>query len=188
MGGPRLLDPAAGTIRVATDDGIVDATPHRDGKGAADGAIFVPAAGPFAVEFIAEDGRIARAVFDGPPVGEGPVLVLPPRRPETGVPRPRVTAGPAPRATGHGRGGVTVRAVDEAGEPLEEFVVTLGGWDGVDAEDGRVRIPDVGPGALRFWVAAPGRPLHDLRVVVGDDGEQREVVVRMRATAGPTGR
>jgi hypothetical protein len=67
-----------GDFRILTSDGIADAT-----RSLADpGAIHVPAAGPFAVEYREDDGRRARRVFDAPPTAEAPPLVLPEARPE----------------------------------------------------------------------------------------------------------
>lgn len=76
----ELPRPRPGKLLIITDDGAVEATPHRNAEGADDGAIHVPAAGPFAVEFLADDGWLARVLLDGPPSGPGPALVRP--RPE----------------------------------------------------------------------------------------------------------
>lgn len=77
-GGEReLATPPAGKYEVITDGGAVDATGAMDATGTTDGSIHVPAEGPFAVRFRAEDGWKAHLVFDGPPHGAGPALVAP---------------------------------------------------------------------------------------------------------------
>jgi hypothetical protein len=164
-----------GELEVTTDDGVVPAA-LSDRGGLSDGPAFhIPASGPFAVEYRAPDGASARLVFDGPPA-EGISLVLPASESKLpwgeGEKRPRVLP-PA------GTGEVAVRAVEDSGVPIEEFAVALGGWKVVEAEGGVVRLPGVGAGPLRVWVAAPGRRMHDLRLVLAA-GEKREVTVRMR--------
>ena len=78
----ELRPPRPGKFLVTTEDGEVAATLRVDAGGVADGSICVPAAGPFAVEFRCDDGRVARVVLDGPPSGPGPALVLPRPDPE----------------------------------------------------------------------------------------------------------
>ncbi|NUN53720.1 MAG: hypothetical protein HUU06_13185, partial [Planctomycetaceae bacterium] len=271
---PRFLEGAGGgaeresegRIRgkyfITTEEGRVEGEPRLDGEGFPDGFLHVPAEGPFAVEFEAEDGRGARVFLEGPPEGEGPSFLLGPPIPweeeEEPTARPRrfppallrvllpdgtpaawadgcarYPAPPDPRFPGFVRaeegwfrldetgateisfdggerveveaeggrgegllplaariegpgpwtlrwptGEVRVRAVDEAGDPLAEFSVSLGGWETLDAVEGSVLLRGVGAGPLRFWVAAEGRRMRDLRIVLAE-GERREVVLRM---------
>jgi hypothetical protein len=77
----ELLHPRGGEFEIVSDDGVVDPVPVTNENGEPDGSIFVPASGPFAVRFRAEDGREARVLLDGPPADAGPVLVLPPPTP-----------------------------------------------------------------------------------------------------------
>jgi hypothetical protein len=260
----ELAAPLAGRFLITTEDGVVEAFPFTSSEDASNGSICVPASGPFAVEYRAEDGRRARVLLDGPPAGPGPTLPLPPPVPE--VPwvdestRPRdfpmarlavllpdgrpaggaevlaVSAGsphgpdarvrrsdqrfitldeegagecgfdrgerllvvargdgaegilpfetridgPGPWTLRWPVGEVAVRAVDEAGGSLSEFAVVTGapGTYAVDAVDGVVHLRGASKGPLRLWVSAPGRRIHDLRLVLAE-GERRDVVVRM---------
>jgi hypothetical protein len=262
----ELAAAPAGKYEVVTDDGVDDATPATDATGAPDGSIHIPAEGPFAVRFRADDGWKTQVVFDGPPRGDGRALVAPVVTPEEpdkssdadaepprefaparltvllrdGSPAagasvaihtpPRITGPPlrlvraeerdveldehGSAQTGFDRGErvvvsqeteddsevvlpltaridgpgpwmlrwpdteVTVRATDEKGAPLTEFEVRLEGWSSLEPKDGVVRILGAASGPLRFWVDAPGRKMHDLRLVL-TAGEKREVVVRL---------
>lgn len=94
---PRIEGGAGdGDYSIVTDDGVLDATRSN----ADPGAIHVPAAGPFAVVYREDDGRTARAVFDGPPAGEVPPLVLPAAPPEPpGTTAPEIGRFPKARLT-----------------------------------------------------------------------------------------
>lgn len=87
--------------------------------------------------------------------------------------------GPGPWVLRWPAGEVVIRAADETGAPLTEFSALLRGWDSIESEDGAVRLRGVSQGPLRLWVAAPGRRVHDLRLVLAE-AERREITVRMR--------
>jgi len=159
--------PAAGAdVRISTPPGIVGSPPRR-----ADGDWRNLRLDD---EGTAESGfdRAERIVVEPERLAGAPVLL--PLRARIEGPGPWTLRWPATE--------VVVRARDEQGVPLHDFAVSLGGWDSIDAEDGAVRILGAGPGPLRVWVAAPGRAVRDLRLVLVA-GEKRDVVGRLRAAA-----